>query len=186
MLILKCQNLKDANGDIVWEAKWYKIMLSDGTELGFGPQVNGRWSCGPRPSGQGVVVRYIRDQKNVTATNHGWPTGDVGYFKAIGMGADGKEHRKYLSLSASDPAVLAWYDTANAYGLIGEQIPGPENRIALFAKNQFDEKAGLRGDTGSLTNNAPAFFGHRSDFPVGLDCSLVPVPLGNATLGAFF
>ncbi|PSR80471.1 hypothetical protein PHLCEN_2v6728 [Hermanssonia centrifuga] len=181
MLISEQQNLKDADGDHVWEARWYKIMLSDGTELGFGQQVNGKLSCGPCPAGQGMAFRYIRSQSDLTADNHGWPAGEVGYLRGLGMGTDGREYRKHLSLSDGAPPALLWYDTANSYGFSGEPLPG--NKIALYAHDQYSRKVGLRGH---VIHEEAGFYGQRSDFPICLDCSFVRIPVGDEHIGPFF
>ncbi|CAL1715443.1 unnamed protein product [Somion occarium] len=177
-------NLKDADGSDIFDGLWYKIMLSDGTELGFGPLVNSRLSCGPKPPGQGMIFRYFRYKGNDTVSGYGWPSGDIGYFKGLGMGTDGKEYRQYLSLSNGVPPVLAWYDKDDSYGFTGTQIPG--NRIALYAKDQTGATVGLRGETESVSKEAVAFYGQRSQFPICLDCSFVPIPVGNTDVGPFF
>ncbi len=150
-------------------------MLSDGSELGFGKQVGSTLSCGTCPAGQGMAFRYIRSMDEPTSDHHGWPAGDVGFFKGLGVGTDGTEYHKYLSLSSGTPPSLCWYDDAypRPYGFVGEPLSG--NRIALYARNIGAANVGLRAH---VIHEEVVIHGQAINaFPICLDCSLVPIPI---------
>ncbi|PSS34062.1 hypothetical protein PHLCEN_2v1894 [Hermanssonia centrifuga] len=111
----------------------------------------------------------------VTSDHHGWPTGQVGFFKGLGMGPDGRDYYRRLSLSNGvlAPSLLWYKESADPFGgFVGEPLSG--NRIALYARNQEDRIVGLRGH---VIREELRIYGQRSAFPIGLVCSLVPIPI---------
>ncbi|KAG7096266.1 hypothetical protein E1B28_003714 [Marasmius oreades] len=138
--------LVDIDGNAITTDQWYKIMLSDGTELGVGaiPDHPGMPS-GPVPSGQGMVVRYRLKENNDTAL-YRWVEGETGFIRGLRTDLDGTQTRKNLSLSyALNPTVLAWYDpsvSGASYGIKAYQLPG--NRIALYGLDHQGKALGLR------------------------------------------
>lgn len=150
--------------------KWYKIVLADGSELGYGVTDKGRDSCAPVPSGQGMVIRYRRVQDNSNHTTYGWPTGDLGYIKGLDVRPDGLQLVKYLSLSNGAPPILAWYDRDDSYGFVAKQLPN--NRIALYAHDQDKAVAGLKVQN---VGGGLSIHGTQGPFPIALDCAFVAV-----------
>ncbi|KZT02681.1 uncharacterized protein LAESUDRAFT_684892 [Laetiporus sulphureus 93-53] len=165
------RNLLDINGNAIFTNKWYKIMLSDGSELGFGVSLDGgKYGCAPVPSGQGLVIRYRRHQ-NDDLTIYGWPIGDCGYFKGYTVTPDGGQVLiKHLSLSNGSPPLLAWYDSDDSYGFVAKQLPG--NRVALYAFDQNKAVAGLKVQN---VGQGLSMHGVQGAYPIALDCAFVEV-----------
>ncbi|KAK1226855.1 hypothetical protein PQX77_010159 [Marasmius sp. AFHP31] len=166
------QFLVDINGNAITTDQWYKIMLSDGTELGIGATVEGRTVSAPVPSGQGMVVRYRLKENNDTAL-YRWVEGDTGFIRGLSADLDGTQNHKNLSFSgpALSPRVFAWFnDTAGAsYGIKAYQLPG--NRIALYGLDKAGNALGLRvyrEPAGGLSVRAM-----EGDWPLSLDVAFV-------------
>ncbi len=145
-------------------------MLLDGRELGFGVKDKGRDSCAPVPSGEGLIIRYRRNQNDQDHVQYGWPIGDKGYLKGYTVTPEGAPVFKHLSLSNGAPPILAWYDSDNSYGFTAKQLPG--NRVALYAFDQNKAAAGLKVQKlgGGLTMH-----GTQGAYPIAFDCALVEV-----------
>ncbi|KAG7085447.1 hypothetical protein E1B28_003008 [Marasmius oreades] len=167
--------LVDIDGNAITTDQWYKIMLSDGTELGVGATVEKRMASAPVPSGQGMVVRYRFKENNDTAL-YRWVEGETGFIRGLRTGLGGTQNRKNLSLSFYlKPRVFAWYDeppaTGPSYGIKAYQLPG--NRIALYGLDDQGNALGLRvyhEPTGGLSIRAMG-----GDWPLSLDVAFVRV-----------
>ena len=164
------QNLVDIDGAIICANKWYKIVLRDGSELGFGVRDKGRDSCAPVPAGQGLVIRYRRNQNDQDRKLYGWPTGDLGYLKGFTVTPDGRQVFKHLSLSNGVPSILAWYDSDDSYGFVAKQLPG--NRVALYAHDQNKSTSGL---TVQKLDGGLTMHGTQGAYPIAFDCAFVEV-----------
>ncbi|KAF7977094.1 hypothetical protein HWV62_4679 [Athelia sp. TMB] len=174
-------NLVDIDGNQIFTNKWYKIMLSDGSELGLEGKDAWRITCAPQPSGKGMVVRYRRSQSH-DHTVYGWPQDDKGYIRGIGVGADGSVYRKNLCLSRATPPALAWYETEDSYGFTAKQLPG--NRIALYGFDHKQNVAGLRVVQSWTEGEGLVFHGQQSEWVLPLDCAFVQV--GDCDSGGYF
>ncbi|KAF7799915.1 hypothetical protein EIP86_011158 [Pleurotus ostreatoroseus] len=164
-------NLVDIDGAIIGTNKWYKIVLRDGSELGFGVKDKGRDSCAPVPAGQGLIIRYRRHQND--AQDHrfyGWPTGDKGWLKGYTVTPEGRQVFKHLSLSNGAPPILAWYDSDDSYGFVAKQLPG--NRVALYAYDQNKATTGLKVQK---LDGGLSMHGTQGAYPIAFDCAFVEV-----------
>ncbi|KAL0070297.1 hypothetical protein AAF712_002789 [Marasmius tenuissimus] len=167
------KDLVDIDGNAITTDQWYKIMLSDGTELGIGATVEGRKGSAPLPSGQGMVVRYRHKEDKDTAV-YRWVEGETGFIRGLSVELDGTQNHKNLSLSRLlSPRVLAWYDdppvSGASYGIKAYQLPG--NRIALYGLDEDGNALGLRvyhETAGGLSVRAMG-----GDWPLSLDVAFV-------------
>ncbi|KAF7793875.1 hypothetical protein EIP86_004997 [Pleurotus ostreatoroseus] len=165
------QYLVDINGAHISTNKWYKIVLRDGNELGWGVVDQGRDGCAPVPAGHGFVIRYRRDQvEDKDHPVYGWPAGDKGWLKGYTMMTNGNKAFRHLSLSMDAPPILAWYDSNDSYGFVAKQLPG--YRVALYAYDKNHEVAGLKAQN---MEGGQLIQGTQGAYPIALDCAFVEV-----------
>ncbi|EXJ87584.1 hypothetical protein A1O3_04544 [Capronia epimyces CBS 606.96] len=163
-------NLTDSSGEIIVSNldDWYRIVLADGSELGFGDAYPSKQNVDRTlikivPAGQGLVFRYQRTDGG-DRLSQGWPIGDKGWLRGKHVKPDGTEVVKNLSLSW-EPTKLALYESNDNYGFVAQQLPG--NRVALYAYDRHGSVLGL-----AVTPDKTVI-GYASKYATSLDVSFV-------------
>ncbi len=131
--------MTDSTGDPITssDGHWYKIVLADGRELGYGEWLRGDENNATTlkmvPAGGGMVFRYQRHDGD-DRVGQGWPVGDKGYLRGLSVNANGTETTMNLSFNQEHWTMLCGYSHNGSFGFVASQLGN--HRVALYGYNE--------------------------------------------------